>query len=81
MPTFFLSYPSDREQPMLGRSLPESRCDSIEAPDWLHAKQALGFELTPLQQQMLPLDEIGRMNAQLVDANYGRNLTPWSKST
>jgi hypothetical protein len=53
----------------------------IEAPDWLSAKASLGYELTPLQQQMLPLDLLGRMNAQLADANYGRNPTPWSKST
>lgn len=30
-----------------------TRSDWIEAPSWLAAKQALGFELTPLQRQLL----------------------------
>jgi hypothetical protein len=53
---------------------------SVEAPDWLHAKRALGFELTALQTQLLPLDLEQRAIAQRNDANYGRSAEPWQRS-
>lgn len=34
---------------------------SVAAPDWLHAKRALGFELTPLQEELLDLDPPARL--------------------
>lgn len=41
----------------------EARLGSVEAESWLHAKQALGFELTELQERLLDLDEDGRAAA------------------
>lgn len=44
----------------------------VEARDWLHAKAALGFDLTPLQKKMLPATAAERQWIQRLDAEYGR---------
>ncbi len=44
----------------LDAHLNESSRGSVDAETWLDAKAALGFGLTPLQAQMLPLDHGGR---------------------
>lgn len=79
MPKLFFLSRSDSGPRLSGIPSPDDY-DGVEAPDWLHAKKALGFELTPLQTQMLPLDLAGRMQAQLNDAHYGRSAVPWSRS-
>lgn len=33
---------------------------TVAAEDWCRAKAALGYELTPLQEELVPLDQAGR---------------------
>jgi hypothetical protein len=48
-------------QPDEGIKIPSSMIrGGVEAETWLDAKAAFGFELTPLQARMLPLDHAGR---------------------
>ncbi len=49
-----------------------STCGEVEAESWLDAKAALGFELTTLQQAMLPLDAAGRQTLQRRSGNATR---------
>lgn len=46
-----------------GEGVQHARLARVDAEDWLHAKQALGFELTAFQERLLPLDEVGRAAA------------------
>lgn len=39
-----------------------ARSGLVSAPDWLAAKAALGFDLTPLQAELAPLDNAARLD-------------------
>lgn len=76
MPTFL--YQKDLEDGRLVITTPEDlnsdfrlTLSEVEAPDWISAKQQLGFELTDLQAELLPLDETGRAKVLARERWYG----------
>jgi len=49
----------------------------IEAESWLHAKRALGFELTPLQEELVDLDQAARW--RVLDLHRWEGMTSMLK--
>lgn len=74
MPTYIYQFSSEEDRGMIDTRLHDGWEDlgRIEARDWLHAKAGFGFDLTPLQQRMLPLDRADRARMQSRDSEYGR---------